>query len=131
MRYLSIYKAVETNQPPSPELIERMGGLIQKMTADGTLVTTDGWFPSAMGVRVRNASGSFKVTDGPFTESKELIAGFAILEARDKAHVVELAKSFLAVAGDGECEIRPLASGNAGCEPRPASEREHSGLGVL
>ena len=117
MRYLSIYKAVETNQPPSPELIEKMGGLIQKMTAEGTLVTTDGWLPSAMGVRVRNASGSFKVTDGPFTESKELIAGFAILEARDKAHVVELAKTFLKVCGDGECEIRPLASGDGGCEP--------------
>jgi hypothetical protein len=121
MRYLSIYKAVESNEPPSPELFEKVDALIRKMTAEGTLITTDGWLPSASGVRVRNGGGAFKVTDGPFTESKELIAGFALLEARDKAHVVELAKEFLGIMGDGECEIRPLASANAGCG-HPASE---------
>src|SRR5215468_11488586 len=120
MRYLSIYKAVETNQPPSAELMEKMGVLIQKMTAEGTLVTTEGWLPSWSGVRVRRTNGSVNVTDGPFTESKELIAGFAVLEARDKAHAVALAKDFLAVCGDGECEIRPIGGPDGqGCgQPR-------------
>jgi hypothetical protein len=119
MRYLSIYKTVETNLPPSAEMMEKMGGLIQKMTAEGTLITTEGWLPSSSGVRVRRSGGSIGVTDGPFTESKELIAGFAILEARDKAHVVQLTKEFLAVVGDGECEIRPIG-GPDGHDCRPA-----------
>lgn len=50
-------------------------------------------------------------TDGPFTESKEVVGGFAILEAKSKAHAIELVKEFLAVAGDGECELRQIFEG--------------------
>jgi hypothetical protein len=48
------------------------------------------------------------VTDGPFIESKEVVGGFALLQANSKAEAIELAKLFLAVAGDGECELRQL-----------------------
>lgn len=108
MRFLSIWKAVETNVPPTPEMMERMGQLIEEMTKSGELIATEGCLPSALGARVRKAGKKISVTDGPFTESKELIAGFALLEADSKEHAIEQCKRFMAVAGDGECEIRQI-----------------------
>lgn len=114
MRYLSIYKAVETGLPPTPEMMEKMGRLIEESMRSGELVETGGWQSSKTGIRVRRDDGQVTVTDGPFTESKELIAGYAILEARSKEHLIEIVKKFLVVAGGGECEIRPLHGEPAG-----------------
>jgi hypothetical protein len=108
MRFLSVYKSVETSAPPTAEHVGRMQKLIDDSTRAGTLVTTEGCLPSAAGARVRLSNGTMTVTDGPFVESKEVIGGFALLEATSKAHAIELAKEFLAVAGGGECEIRQL-----------------------
>jgi len=108
VRYLAIFKTVERNQPPTQEEMDRMNALIQEMLAEGTLITTEGCLPSALGARVRRSGSEITVTDGPFTESKEVVGGFAILEARDRTHVIELTKRFLAVAGEGESEIRQL-----------------------
>jgi hypothetical protein len=57
---------------------------------------------------VRRDGARVTVTDGPFTETKEVIGGFAILEAESKEGAIELAREFLQVAGDGECEIRQI-----------------------
>jgi hypothetical protein len=108
MRFLSIYKQPESNQPPSPELVEKMGRLIDEMKNAGTLVATEGCLPSAMGARVRISGDKFTVTDGPFTEAKEVVGGFALIEASSKQHAIELTKTFLKVAGDGECELRQV-----------------------
>ena len=108
MRFLSIYKAVETNTPPSPEHLAEMETLIADSMARGELVATEGCLPSALGARVRRDGGKITVTDGPFTESKELIAGFAILNAASKAEAIEIAERFLAVVGGGECELRQI-----------------------
>ena len=108
MRFLSIWKTVETNVPPTPEMMERMGRLIEEMTRSGELIATEGCLPSALGARVRKAGKKISVTDGPFTESKELIAGFALLEADSREHAIEQCKRFMEVAGDGECEIRQI-----------------------
>ena len=121
MRFLSIYKSAETNQPPSPEFFARMGKLIEESMRAGTLVATEGCLPSTKGARVRLSSGQVTVTDGPFTEAKEIIGGFAILEARSKEHAIELAREFLAVAGDGECEIRQIAETPGDCGPEYAA----------
>jgi len=122
MRFLSIWKAVETNVPPTPEMMERMGQLIQEMTKSGELIATEGCLPSALGARVRKAGKKISVTDGPFTESKELIAGFALLEADSKEHAIEQCKRFMAVAGDGECELRQIyAAAPEGSVPASAS----------
>jgi hypothetical protein len=110
MRFLSIYKAVESNVPPTPEHIAAMNSLIEEMTKNGSLIATEGCLPSAKGARVRRSGSKTSVTDGPFTESKELIAGFAILEAPSKEAAIELTKRFLDVAGDGECEVRQIWS---------------------
>ena len=108
MRYLSIYKTVETNVPPTPDHMARMEKLIDDMTKAGKLIATEGCLPSALGARVRRSGGKLTVTDGPFVETKELVGGFAILEAASKQEAIELAKTFLDIAGDGECEIRQI-----------------------
>jgi hypothetical protein len=110
MRFLSIYKTVERNTPPTTEEMARMGTLIEEMAKNGTLVSTEGCLPSAKGARVRRSGGKVTVTDGPFTESKEVVGGFAILEANSKEHAIELTKRFLEVAGEGECEVRQIAT---------------------
>lgn len=113
MRFLSIWKAAETNVPPTQEEMAKMGELIEEMSKDGTLIATEGCLPSALGARVRRTGKRVTVTDGPFTESKELIAGFALLEADSKEHAIELCKRFMGVAGEGECELRQIYRGPA------------------
>ena len=121
MRYLSIYKAKETNQPPSPEHIAAMTQLIEDSMRRGELVATEGCLPTALGARVRLSNGTVTVTDGPFTESKEVVGGFAILQARSKQEAIEMVKRFLAVAGDGECEIRQVYDAPAVSSPGDVS----------
>ena len=108
MRFLSIYKTAERNAPPSQEEIERMGRLIEEGMKAGYLLGTEGCLPSVNGARVRLSNGKITVTDGPFTESKEIVGGFALLEASSKEQAVQIARDFLRVVGDGECEIRQL-----------------------
>jgi hypothetical protein len=108
MRFLSIFKAAETNRPPTMEEMERMGRLVEDAMKNGTLLSTEGCLPSAKGARVRRSGDKVTVTDGPFTESKELIAGFAIQQASSKEEAIQQARQFLAVAGDGECELRQI-----------------------
>lgn len=116
MRFLSIYKTAERNTPPTPEYMATMQKLVEEGMKSGWLVATEGCLPSALGARVRNAGGRVTVTDGPFTESKELVAGFAILEAKSKEEAIQMARDFLTVAGDGECELRQIfTASDPGC----------------
>ena len=108
MRFLSIFKSVETGRPPSAEEMAAMGALIEKFSKSGHLLSTEGCLPSQLGVRVRRDGEKVLVTDGPFSESKEVVGGFALLQAESKEEAIALAKEFLDVAGNGECEIRPM-----------------------
>jgi len=108
MRFLSIYKTVERATPPSAEEMEAMGQFVGEMMSTGALLATEGCLPSVRGARVRLAGGEVSVTDGPFTEAKEVVGGFAILQADSREEAIELTKRFLAVAGEGECEVRQL-----------------------
>jgi len=123
VRFLSIYKTAETGEPPTAEQMAEMGKFCEEMAKAGGLLATEGCLPSAKGARVRLSSGKLTVTDGPFTESKELIAGFALLQVKSKEEAIELTKRFLKVAGDGEAELRQVfeaSSGDPGQEPRRA-----------
>jgi hypothetical protein len=108
MKYLSIFKTVERNTPPSQEEMATMGKLIEEGMKAGWLLATEGCLPSALGARVRMNNGKISVTDGPFAEAKEVVGGFAILQAKSKEEGIQLAKDFLKVAGDGECELRQI-----------------------
>ena len=109
MRFLCIYKpARPEGTGPTQEEMAAMGKFIQESLKDGYLISTEGCLPSALGARVRSKDGKVTVTDGPFTEAKELVGGFAIIKAASKQEAVEYTKKFLKVAGDGESEIRQL-----------------------
>jgi hypothetical protein len=114
MRFLSMIRVDENSgQVPSEQLMHDMGKLMDEMTREGVLVRTAGLRRTAEGKRVRlRKGGQLSTVDGPFTETKEVIGGFAILEAESMAAAIELTKRFLLVHGDAwdiECEVRQLA----------------------
>jgi hypothetical protein len=122
MKFLSIYKSAERNTPPSQAEMSRMGQLIEEGLKAGWLVSTEGCLPTALGARVRRSAGKLAVTDGPFTEAKEQVGGFAILRANSKQDAIELAKQFLSVVGEGECELRQIyEAGEAACVDKAAA----------
>ena len=116
-RYLSMIRVDEVNAPaegPSPELMQRMGELIEEMTKAGVLLDTAGLTPTAEGTRVHYEGGQLSVTDGPFTESKEVIGGYAMMQAKDKAEAIEWTKRFLKVHEPYwtvTCEVREVVEG--------------------
>lgn len=124
MKFISIYKHFETNTPPSAEEMAKMGKLVEDGMKAGWLVATEGCLPSALGARVRSSNGNLTVTDGPFTEAKELVGGFAILKVNSKQEAIQLAKDFLNAVGEGECELRQLFEGAQGtCTELAASAK--------
>ena len=122
MRFLSMIRIDErTDLVPSEKLMKDMGKLIDEMTREGALIRTGGLRPTAEGVRVRLRGGQLSTVDGPFTESKETIGGFAILEAASMKDAIELTRRFLRVHGDEwdiECEVRQLDGADCGTEAR-------------
>lgn len=111
MRFLGLLKAdadSEAGVPPTADLMERMGVFIEEVAKAGVLVATDGLKPSSEGKRVKLENGMLTIIDGPFTESKELIASYAIFDVANIHEAVEWTRRFLEVIGKGECEIRPI-----------------------
>jgi hypothetical protein len=109
MRFLCIYKPSKPESAgPTAEDIALMTQFVTEGIQAGWLISTEGCLPSALGARVRMTGTNFTVTDGPFAETKELIGGFALIQADSKAHAIELTKRFLQIAGDGETEIRQI-----------------------
>jgi len=122
MRFLSMIRIEEnTGQVPSEQLMSNMGKLIEELTRTGQLVSTAGLRPTSEGVRVRlRRGGKLSVVDGPFIETKEVIGGYAVLEAKSKEEAIELTRRFLKVHGDDwdlECEVRQLDGPEFGCQP--------------
>src|SRR5579863_8018357 len=99
MRFLSIYKTPERNTPPTPEEMAAMGKLIEESMKSGRLLATEGCMPTALGARVRIDGGKLTVSDGPFTEAKEVVGGFAILNAGSKEEAIQFTKEFLQFTG--------------------------------
>jgi hypothetical protein len=113
MKFLCIYKPSKPEgTPPTQQEMAEMGKLVEEQMKSGILLATEGCLPSAKGARIRLAGGKFIVTDGPFTESKEVIGGFALIQAKSKEEAIEHVKHFLKVAGDGETEIRQIFDGD-------------------
>ncbi len=116
MKYLTFIRHSESyrSSPPPPALMDAMRGFVERCMRDGTLVETGGLLPSKDGLRVRLAGGKITVTDGPFTETKEIIGGWAILKADSKAEVVRIATEFMELhrkhwpGFEGESEVRPM-----------------------
>ena len=112
MRFLGYTLANEAEtptEPPRPELYEEMGKFVEEATKAGVIVATGGISPSSEGAIVSLKDGKFTVVDGPFTEAKELVGGWALMECRDKPEAIEWTKRFLSVLGEGESRIRPVS----------------------
>ena len=102
-RYLTMIRIDEQNAPaegPSPELSERMGALFEEITKAGVMQETAGLTPTSEGTRVTWSDGKLRYTDGPFTESKEVVGGYAIMQVKDKAEALEWTERFLRVHED-------------------------------
>jgi hypothetical protein len=120
MQYLMLIKVnndadYEAGKPPPAELEAAMGALMGEWSKSGVMVTAAGLRAPSKGARVRLNAGKINVSDGPFTESKEIIGGYFILEVPNKAAVIELTTHFVEVhrqvLGDQfvlECEVREL-----------------------
>jgi hypothetical protein len=112
MKILALYKPDPANNaPPSPEKIERMGKFIDELTRAGKLITTDGRKENAKEMKIRMRKGQLSVTDGPFTEAKEIVGGFALMNVDSREELIELTRRFLEIAGDGESEIIEMFGG--------------------
>jgi hypothetical protein len=116
MKYLTFLRHSESHREagPPPALMEAMGTFVQESFKNGTVVDTGGLLPSKDGVRIRLANGTIKATDGPFTESKEVIGGWAILDVDSKEEAVRVATEFMDLHRrhwpefEGESEVRPM-----------------------
>jgi hypothetical protein len=118
MRFMMMVKAdenYEAGRPPDPELMEAIGKLTDDMRKAGVVLETGGLYPSSAGARVRVGGGTLTVTDGPFAEAKEVIGGYAIIQAGSIEEAKQSAARFMQIHADilgpsyqGECEIRRM-----------------------
>jgi hypothetical protein len=114
MRFMIIVKATRDSEAgvmPEEALIAAMATFHEELAKSGALLDASGLQPSAQGWRVKYSGGKTRVIDGPFTETKELIAGYTIIQVKSRAEALELTKRFPnpAIGGkDGEIEVRPF-----------------------
>jgi hypothetical protein len=116
-RYIGLLKAdrdTEAGVLPDEKLLTAMGAFFEEGTKAGVILSGEGLQPSSKGARVRYSGGKRTVTDGPFAETKELVAGYAILQFASKGEAIEWTKRFVQVDAPGrlgvesDCELRPL-----------------------
>jgi hypothetical protein len=108
MRFMIIRKAdkdTEAGMMPSEELITAMGEYVEELVNAGAMLMGEGLKPSSEGARIKFSGGKPTVTDGPFTETKELIAGVTIIEVKSREEAIEWVKRWPTIDGNGEVEL--------------------------
>ena len=116
MRFMMIVKHAENQGPAPKELMDAIAKLAEESGKAGTMLGSGGLRASALGSRVRLSGGRVTVIDGPFTEAKEVVGGYAIFELRDKEEAVAMAREFMQLHLDhmpgweGTCELRAFAT---------------------
>jgi hypothetical protein len=103
MRFMMMIKLEEGSGPaagPSEEMMAEMGKLMDEMTKAGVLLDTAGLRPTEEGTQLQWDHGKLSVVDGPFTEAKEVVGGYAIVQAKSKEEAIEWAKRFVRLHGD-------------------------------
>jgi hypothetical protein len=114
MKFMMIVKHAEKYGPPPKELMDAIAILSEEETKDGTMLGSGGLGPTAQGARVRLSAGKVTVTDGPFTEAKEVIGGYAQFELKSKKEAIEGAVRFMELhrkhwpGWEGETEVRQM-----------------------
>ena len=122
MRFMIMFKADGDTEADAPACIAipEMQRFIGELTDAGVVLATEGLQPSERGARLRRSDGKVAVMDGPFTEAKELVAGFVLVEVPSKEAAVELAERFLEIAGEAAAEVREVIPHPAGPHAEPA-----------
>lgn len=116
MYYMFLVSSAETDGPPPMRLMEEMEKLSERSVAKGTMVLNGGLMPTSDAMRLRLKSGKTVVTDGPFTETKEVVGGFAIMQFSTREEAIASLHEFMelhrlyAEDWDGVCEMRPIAA---------------------
>jgi hypothetical protein len=105
MKFLMTYAANPENPPPTPEKMAELGKFTEENVKAGVVLMTGGLVRPTRGIHVRCESGKLSVIDGPFAESKELIDGFALIQAASRDEAIAIAGRFMKIAGDGTGEI--------------------------
>lgn len=116
MRYMMFIKHSEnfTMEDVPQALFDAMGKFVEESMKNGSMIDTAGLQPTAKGTRVRLSGGKLKTIDGPFTETREVVGGYALVEAKSREEALALATKFMELhrihwpAFEGECEVRPL-----------------------
>jgi hypothetical protein len=112
MRFMLIVKATEDSEagiPPSTELLNEMGKFNEELVNAGVMLAGEGLHPSTKGARVLFSGEKRSVVDGPFTETKELVAGFWLIQAKSKEEAIEWVKKVPNPTGEmGVIEIRQV-----------------------
>ncbi len=114
MRFMMIVKHAENQGPPPKQLMDAITKLAEDEAKAGTMLGSGGLGPTALGARVRLSKGQVTVTDGPFTEAKEIVGGYAQFELKSKQEAVESAVRFMELhkkhwpGWEGETEVRQM-----------------------
>jgi hypothetical protein len=114
MRFMMIVKSVENSGPPPKQLMDAVSKIAEEATKAGEMIESGGLAPTATGSRVRLSGGKLTVTDGPFTEAKEVFGGYAVFELKSKKEAIEGAVRFMELhkqhwpGWEGVTEIRQL-----------------------
>ncbi|MDU0289814.1 YciI family protein [Saccharothrix longispora] len=112
MRFLMMHRLAESApevRNPDPEFVERVGAFVRDWTDRGVLISAEGVHPSERGARVRKVpDGTITAVDGPFTEAKEVVGGFLLIDAEDRAAAVECARRYADLFGQVEVEVRQV-----------------------
>lgn len=109
MRVLALWYPDSDISKPSQDKIQKMGTFIQEATAAGVLLDTGGWNPDAPATVIERKKGKVVVKDGPYTEAKEIIGGFAVMRFTSQKDLEDWSKRFVEIAGDGKSVVRPIA----------------------
>jgi hypothetical protein len=124
MRFMTMVKAAENSGPPPQALMQAIAKLGEEAAKAGVLVETGGLLPSAMGARVKVAGGQLAVVDGPFSEAKEVVGGYAVYDVKSKQEALEWTQRFMQLhiehwpGWEGETELRQVFNATDFAPPR-------------
>lgn len=118
MRYMSFVRTDMSQGDPPQALMDAMGKLIEESFKAGTLIDTGGLDVPSNAIRVRMSGGNIRVVDGPYSEAKEVIGGYAVMQFNTREEAIQASKDFLALhqehwpEWEGECEVRQIFGPN-------------------
>ena len=109
MRVLALWYPEGDISAPTQETMQKMGAFIEEAAKAGVLLDTGGWDPQAPATVITRKKGKVAVKDGPYTEAKEIIGGFAVMRFGSQTELVDWSTRFVEIAGDGHSVVRPIA----------------------